>query len=69
MGGVTVFIGSVRWWVSIYKYPMALLPFSPPPSASILALAPLPSHARAPSTSCEFAFLPPKNACETRRRR
>jgi len=48
MGGVTSFIGSVRWWVAAYKYPMALPPFSLSPSASILALAPLPSHARAP---------------------
>jgi hypothetical protein len=68
MGGVTVFIGSVRWWVAAYKYPMALLPFPLPPSASILASVPSPSHARAPSSSSEFAFLPPKNACETRRR-
>ena len=68
MGGVTVFIGSVCWWVAIYKCHVALLPFSLPPSASILASAPLPSHARAPSSGSEFAFLP-KNACETRRRR
>jgi len=48
MGGVTSFAGSVRWWVASYKYLVALLPFSLSPSASILALAPLPSHARAP---------------------
>jgi hypothetical protein len=69
MVGVTVFIGSVHWWIAVYKYPVAVLLFSLPPSASILASAPLPSHARAPSSSSEFAFLPPKNACETRRRR
>jgi len=46
MGGVTMFIGSIHWWVAIYKYPVALLPFSLPPSASILASAPLPSRAR-----------------------
>jgi len=33
MGGVTVFIGFVLWWVAAYKYPVALLPFSLPPSA------------------------------------
>jgi len=47
MVGVTSFIRSVRWWVAAYKYPVALPPFSLPPSASILALAPLPSHTRA----------------------
>jgi len=47
MGGVTSFIGSVHWWVVAYKSPMALPPLSLPPFASILALAPLPSHARA----------------------
>ena len=68
MGGVTVSIGSVRWWVAIYKYPVALLlPFRPP-SASILALAFLPSHTRAPSSGSKVAFFPPENACETHRR-
>jgi len=46
-GGVTVFIGSVRWWVAVYKYPVASPPFSLMLSAFILAFAPLPSHARA----------------------
>jgi len=62
-----MFIGSVRWWVAVYKYPVALLPSLLPPSASILASAPLQSHARAPSSSSEVAFLPPENACETHR--
>jgi len=48
MGGVTSFIGSVYWWVAAYKYLVARLPFSLPPSVSILALAPSPSYARAP---------------------
>jgi len=43
MGGVTSFIGSVRWWVAAYKYPVALPLFSLPHSASILALALSPS--------------------------
>jgi len=47
MGGVTSFIGSVHWWVAAYKYLVALPPFSLPPSAFLLALAPLPSHTRA----------------------
>jgi len=47
MGGVTVFIGSVCWWVTAYKYSVPQLSFSLPLSASILALAPLPFHARA----------------------
>jgi len=42
-GGLTSFIGSVRWWVVAYKYPAALLAFSLPPSAFILALALSPS--------------------------
>jgi len=69
MGGVTVSIGSVRWWVAVYKCPVALLSSFLPPSASILASASLPSHTRAPSSSSKVAFLPPENACETHRRR
>ena len=69
MGGVTVFIVSVRWWVAVYKYLVALLSFSLPPSASILALAPLPPHSHAPSSTSEVAFLPLEDACEARRRR
>ena len=68
MGGVTVFIRSVRWWVAVYKYPVALLPFSLPPSASILASDPLPPYARAPSFTSEVASLPPEDACEAHRR-
>ena len=68
MGGVTMFIGSICWWVAIYKYPMALLPFSLLPSASILASAPLPTYARAPSFTSEVASLPPEDACEAHRR-
>jgi len=41
-GGVTSFVGSVRWWVVAYKYPTTLPVFSLPPSASILAFAPSP---------------------------
>jgi hypothetical protein len=67
MGGVTSFIGSVHWWVTAYKYPVALPPFSLPPSASILALAPLPPYARAPSFTSEVASLPPEDACEAHR--
>jgi len=44
MGGVTSFIGSVRWWAAAYKYPVASPPFSLLPSASILALALSPSQ-------------------------
>jgi len=43
MGGVTSFIGSVRWWVAAYKYPVASPPFSLLPSVAILALASSPS--------------------------
>jgi len=43
MGEVTSFIGSVRWWVAAYKCPVALPPFSLPPSAFFLALAISPS--------------------------
>jgi len=47
MRGVTSFIGSVRWRVAAYKYPVAspskLDPFSLPPSVTILALALSPS--------------------------
>jgi len=43
MGRVTSFIGSVRWWVAAYKYPVASPPFSLPPSVIILALALSPS--------------------------
>ena len=64
-----MFIGSVRWWVAVYKHPVALLPFSLPPFASILASAPLPSHARASSSTSEVASLPPEDACEAHRRR
>ena len=69
MGGVSVFIGSIRWRVSVYKYLMALQSFSLPPSASILASAPLPPHARAPSSTSEVAFLPPEEAYEAHHRR
>ena len=62
-----MFIGSVCWWVTAYKYPVARSSSSLPLSASILALAPLLSCA--PSSSSELAFLPPKDACETRHRR
>jgi len=37
MGGVTVFIGSARWWVAAYKYPVAQSSFSLPLSASVPA--------------------------------
>ena len=61
MGGVTMCIGSVRWWIAAYKYPVAWLPFSLPPSASILALAPLPSHAHAhPRVVTNPPFFHPK---------
>ena len=40
-----MFIGSAHWWVAAFKYPVAWLLFSLPPSASILALAPLSSYA------------------------
>jgi hypothetical protein len=39
MGGVTSFIGSVRWRVAAYKCPMALPLFFVLPSAFIRALA------------------------------
>jgi len=43
MGGVTSFIGFVRWSVAAYKYPVASPPFSLPPSAFIPTLAFSPS--------------------------
>ena len=56
-----MFIGSIHWWVAVYKYPVALPPFSLPPSTSILASAPLPSHARAhPRVVANLPFFHPK---------
>ena len=75
MGGVTSFIGSVHWWVAAYKYPVALPPFSLPPSAFVLALALLPSQLSRHLTRVHplerSRIHPPfvQDACKTRRRR
>jgi len=46
-GGSYLIYRIFRWWVAAYKYPIALPPFSLLSSASIFALAFLPSHVRA----------------------
>jgi len=69
MGGVTVLIGSVRWWAAVYKCPVISLPSLLPPSTFVLASASSPFLTHAPSSGSEVAFLPPENACETHHRR
>jgi len=61
MGGVTVSIGSVRWWATIYKCPVVSLPSLLPPSAFVLAPTSLPSLTRAhPRVVASSPFSHPK---------